>query len=81
MRTMDSKTLIFIIRLWIEPQPEGGPGTEWRGVIEHLPSRERRYVHDFDGFTSFIRSYLGPLQDQTHPRNRVFQWFRRLIRP
>jgi hypothetical protein len=42
---------LFVVRLWREAS--GAPGT-WRGSIEHVATRQRRYFSDLDALPSFI---------------------------
>lgn len=62
MSTFEERTHAFIVRIWVEPHsvalPNHSDGNEWRGFVEHVQSRERRYVRDLDAVTAFIRPYL-----------------------
>lgn len=54
----------FIVRTWRET---GGPGArdEWRGVVEHLPTKRRRYFRDLADLCAFILTQQlgdGPLE-------------------
>jgi len=52
---------VFLVRIWVEPREIAGAALQWRGVIEHLPTRERRYLNDLAVLTHFITSYLEGL--------------------
>ena len=61
MAPFREKTQAFLIRVWCEPREIEGAAPEWRGVIEHLPSRERRYLRNLDEIGAFIKPYLGAI--------------------
>jgi hypothetical protein len=54
--------IVFVVRFWQERREIEGAAPEWRGVIEHLPSRTRRYLKDPVEIASFIGLFLdaGP---------------------
>jgi hypothetical protein len=48
----------FIVRVWREPREMRGAVPDWRGMIEHVPSKERRYIKDLGEIAAFITPYL-----------------------
>jgi len=43
----------FLVRTWREPG-DAASNTEWRGSVEHLPTKQRRYFRDFADLCAFI---------------------------
>lgn len=58
MKSFEDNTHAFVIRVWLEPREIEDAQPEWRGVIEHIPTGERRYLRNLNDLTSFITSYL-----------------------
>lgn len=58
MEPLETNTQVFIVRVWLEPRSNPDAPPEWRGVIEHAPSRERRYIKDLNDLSDFIAVYL-----------------------
>ncbi len=52
-------TLTFVVRLWREPDGEGG--VRWRGRVEHVASQEVGYVQDGTTLVRFIERWTGDL--------------------
>lgn len=52
------QTNVFIIRIWYEHREIEGAPTIWRGIIEHIPTSERRYVQEFNEILDFIRQHI-----------------------
>jgi hypothetical protein len=84
MPLFEENTHVFIVRVWREPREIEGAAPEWRGVIEHAPDGERRYLKNLAEITAFIAPYLKGMGVQFEIRWRVRrwlnQWKRRLIR-
>jgi len=53
------ETLTFVVRLWREPDGEGG--ARWRGRVEHVASQEVGYVQDAAALVQFIERWTGDL--------------------
>lgn len=49
---------MFVVRLRREPREVAETVPEWRGVIEHLRSGERRYVRAIADIVPFIARFL-----------------------
>jgi hypothetical protein len=43
----------FLVRTWREPG-DASAGAEWRGSVEHLPSKKRRYFRELADLCAFI---------------------------
>lgn len=73
----EDNTHVFIFRIWLERRelPETAP--EWRGMIEHLPSGQRRYVKKLPEVTAFVALYLEKEGVALNPYERVQQWLKR----
>lgn len=77
---------VFIVRIWIEPREIAGAVVEWRGVIEHLPTQERRYLNDLAVIANFITPYLDGMgvqrvqEMQQGLPARLRRWLNRWIR-
>ncbi len=48
----------FIARFWLEPREIKDAKPIWRGVVEHVPTGQRRYLEDLDEIKAFISVYL-----------------------
>lgn len=61
MTLPSANTHVFILRIWREERvaKEGIP--IWRGVIEHIPQGERRYVDSLDEIETFIEPFCRQL--------------------
>ncbi len=59
---------VFMVRLWAETIGESVP-PEWRGVVEHAASGQRRYFTSFDDLTLFLRAQLAA--SSAPPADRV----------
>lgn len=58
---------MFIVRIWREPREIEGAGPEWRGVIEHVGSGERRYLKDLGEITAFVAPRLEEMGVKLEP--------------
>lgn len=54
----EQDTHVFVIRMWREPREMEGKQSEWRGVIEHVETRERRHVRALREITMFLATYI-----------------------
>lgn len=57
MSSLEQSPHSFILRIWREPQGKDGSG-EWRGMLEHVASRQQFYVRDLDHIAELIRPFL-----------------------
>jgi hypothetical protein len=46
----------FLVRTWRETGAGGGRA-EWRGSVEHLPTKQRRYFRDLADLCAFVLTY------------------------
>jgi hypothetical protein len=46
----------FLVRTWRETG-DAGASAEWRGSVEHLPTKQRRYFRDFADLCAFILTH------------------------
>ncbi len=54
----DDGTQVFIVRVWREAREIPGAQPEWRGVVEHVPSGERRFFKELEEIIRFMSSYV-----------------------
>ncbi len=59
----DERMHVFIVRFWRETREIPGAKAEWRGVVEHVPSGERRYAKNLSEIMTFVAQYVP---DMTH---------------
>ena len=52
------RTHVFVIRLWIEPREIPGLTPEWRAMIEHVLTGQRRYVRSLEEIQTYLAAYL-----------------------
>ena len=70
MAAFEDNTQVFIVRIWYEPRHTEQAPDEWRGVIEHVPSGERRYLKDLNHIIAFIIPYLKVIQTNISIMNK-----------
>ena len=58
------RTHVFVVRLWQEPREIEGAPPEWRGMIEHVSSGDRRYFRELEDITSIIPTYIELMLDE-----------------
>ena len=61
----EEDTQVFILRFWFEPREIEGAESEWRGVIEHVKSGERRYFQNLELIPSFVSKFFDGINKQT----------------
>jgi hypothetical protein len=79
MKSFEENTHAFVVRVWLEPREIDGAPPEWRGVIEHVPSGERRYLRNLDDIAVFISSYARGAVGKFQNCRSLHQWIKRLI--
>jgi hypothetical protein len=77
MTLLEDNTQVFIVRVWLERRELEGSAPQWRGVIQQVPSGERRYFRNLDDITAFIAPYLEEMGVKPSFRARVRQWLKR----
>jgi hypothetical protein len=58
MDQFEATTHPFIVRIWLEETAAEAGQASWRGYIVHVPSGERRYIHDLGEIPAFIAPYM-----------------------
>lgn len=61
MTPLDDRTLVFIIRIWLERRELDQALPIWRGMVEHLETGQRRYIKDLGELQAVIAPYLAAL--------------------
>lgn len=77
MTSLEEDTHAFIVRVWRERREIETVVPDWRGMVEHVGSGERRYVKDLDDIVAFIVPYLEELGVRFSIRSQVKRWVRR----
>jgi hypothetical protein len=77
MISEELKTQVFIIRIWSEPREVERKKPLWRGVIEHVPSGEKRYLNDFAAIEAFIIPYLKTMDVGISFKTQIRQCLKR----
>ncbi len=75
MALPDEKTSAFILRFWREPRTLEGANPIWRGMIEHVPTGQQRYVKELDELGLFIISHLREMGIVLSWRWRLWAWW------
>ena len=57
-RSFEEDTHAFLVRVWQETREIDGEKPIWRGVIEHVATKERRYLKKPEEIIWFIDKYL-----------------------
>ncbi len=78
MDFFETNTQVFIVRVWIEPRTDVTIAPEWRGVIEHVATHQRRYFKDLAPITDFVEQYLGQMRIRVSLRWRVHWWVKKI---
>lgn len=78
MTPLEDNTYVFIVRIWLERREIEGAAFEWRGVIEHVLTGERRYVRDLNDIPANIAPFLEEMGVGLRTRWRLRKWLRRL---
>jgi hypothetical protein len=58
MTTFEPISVAFVLRFWLERRQVEGAQPIWRGVVEHVPSGERRYFDSFEDLLNILATYL-----------------------
>ena len=69
MISIESHTYSFIIKIWLEEEPDEDRAGQWRGHITHVESGERRYLHGLEDIPNYVASYLEAWG--LHPQRHV----------
>lgn len=63
MGSEEDRPHLFVLRIWVDPAQ--APAMLSRGLIEHVPSGERRYFRDLGEIQAFVTSRLSTLDGTT----------------
>jgi hypothetical protein len=74
LASLREKTHAFIIRIWVEPREIKGARPDWRGVIEHVGSGEKRSFRNLDEIARFIEPRLEQLGIRLGAIKRFKRW-------
>jgi len=80
MDTIESKVHSFIVKLWLEDAGDEAGSESWRGLVTHVPSGERRYLHKLDDILSFVKPYVpevGGAPQNSRDRGWLKPWRRK----
>lgn len=77
----EENTQAFLVRIWSEPREIEHARPEWRGMVEHIPSGQRRYVKSLDELAAFIASYLASMGVKLEAYWRLRQWLKQWQTP
>lgn len=61
MAPLDDRTLVFIIRIWLERRELEQAPPVWRGMVEHLETGKRRYIKDLAEIRAIMMPYLAEM--------------------
>jgi hypothetical protein len=56
---LDTTSIAFILRFWLEQREVEGALPIWRGVVEHIPTRERHYFENLSDIPTLLAPYLN----------------------
>ena len=83
-RSCQTDTHVFVIRFWLEAREIEGKQQIWRGVIEHVASRERRFLKKPEEVVSFLKQYQGEFEVQQsaveNSREYLKDWWSKIFR-
>ncbi|MFQ6057382.1 MAG: hypothetical protein ACE5MB_00680 [Anaerolineae bacterium] len=71
MSLSQEKYASFFIRFWQEPREKRGETPEWRGSIEHVQSRKKRYFRDIKTLIAFIQEVMGSADSSSGRRKYI----------
>jgi hypothetical protein len=77
MTSFEDNTHVFIVRVWLERREIEDASAVWRGMIEHVPSRERRHFKGLDEMVDFVAPYLERMGVRFGTGWRVKKWLNR----
>jgi hypothetical protein len=71
MNCSEENDQAFIIRIWKERREIKGASPIWRGVIVHVQTGKRRYLHDVGDIIAFINSCI---EEMGLKKSLFWQW-------
>jgi hypothetical protein len=76
MKSLDSDTHSFVIKIWVEEAADEKAPVVWRGHITHVPDGERQYLNTLSDIQKFIAPYLKTMGVQVG-KGKWRQWMKR----
>jgi hypothetical protein len=64
----ESRTLDFVIRIWLEERPQGEQPPQWRGYVTHVLSGRQQYFQELNDLVRFLESYITVWREQEQAR-------------
>lgn len=64
----------FIVKLWLTREVEDD-GSQVSGYVVHVPSGEKKYVHELSEIVAFIESKIGTGKKRLHLK----QWLKKKL--
>lgn len=80
MASVEPRTHSFVIRIWLEEEPDARQGGRWRGHITHVEDKEPHYLHDLEDVVAYIAPYLNAWGVTLTLRLRLLLWLNQLDR-
>ena len=80
MRSFESKTHSFIVKMWLEETVDEPRRSKWRGHITHVPDGKRRYLNSVQAIPAFITSYLETKVVKVSRFERLRRWLKQVRR-
>jgi hypothetical protein len=77
MSVLEEDTQVFIVRIWREPREIAGAEPEWRGVVEHVASKQRRFISELGEISMFIAPYVGGGVWTARSYRQIRRWLHR----
>jgi hypothetical protein len=74
MELLESNTVSFIVKIWLEETAAESGQATWRGHVTHVSSGERRYLNDLDTLAAFIAPYLEARGVRFERPRRTRRW-------
>lgn len=78
MALLEPRTHSFVVRIWLEEEPDEKDGGKWRGHITHVEDEDRRYLHSLQDIPAYIAPYLRGWGVKPKPCLRLTLWRNRL---
>ena len=78
MNPCEADTQVFILRIWFEPREIEGAIQKWRGVIEFIPTGEKRYFKRLDEVEWIINYFLGGSDNRPGVKYVFCRWLKQL---
>lgn len=77
MAPRDEDAHVFIVRVWREPREIAGAQPEWRGVVEHVASKQRRFIREPSDISTFVAGYVDSALGDSQLKRWLSRWRKR----